>query len=84
MSDNPARWTEIPIQVEFTASAANAAQRIQSLPLRPDEIHAAGLPDAPAAKLPLFVDRLVIRKQSPDKLDEVRVWLRLVGFVSRE
>jgi hypothetical protein len=83
-NESPARWTEIPLQVEFTASAANASKLIQSLPLRADEIRAAGLPEAPPDKLPLFIERLVLRKQSPDKPDEVRVWLRLTGFVSRE
>ena len=43
-----------------------------------------GLPEAPADKPPLFVDRLVVQKQSPDKPDEVHVWLRAVGFVLRE
>jgi len=83
-AEPPGHWTEIPLQVEFTASAANATRLIQSLPLRSDEIHAVGLPEAPPDKLPLFIDRVVIRKQSADKPDEVRVWLRLVGFVSRE
>ena len=78
------RLAEIPLQIEFTGSAANAARLIQCLPLRADEIRAAGLPEAPADKPALFVDRLVVQKQSPDKPDEVRVWLRVVGFVLRE
>jgi hypothetical protein len=78
------RLAEIPLQVEFTASAANAARLIQCLPLRADEIRAAGLPEAPADKPALFVDRLIVQKQSPDKPDEVHVWLRAVGFVLRE
>jgi len=83
-TDSAGRWTEIPIQIEFTASADSAAKVIQSLPLRADEIHAAGLPEAPPEKAPLLIDRLVIRKQTPEKLDEVRVWLRAIGFVFRE
>ncbi|HVV72382.1 MAG TPA: hypothetical protein VHI52_12935 [Verrucomicrobiae bacterium] len=83
-TDSPGRWSEIPIQVEFTASADSAAKVIESLPLRAEEIHAAGLPDAPAEKAPLLIDRLIIRKQTPEKLDEVRVWLRAVGFVLRD
>lgn len=82
--DVSGRWESIPLQVEFTAPAQNTAQFVQSLPLRADEIHAAGLPDAPADKLPLFINRLIIKKQSPDKPDEVRVWLEAVGFVLRE
>jgi len=82
--DAPRRWTQIPIQMEFTASGDNALKVIQSLPLRADELHAAGLPEASPEKVPLFLERLIVRKQSPEKLDEVRVWLRAVGFILRE
>jgi hypothetical protein len=78
------RLAEIPLQLEFTASAASAAKMIESLPLRADEIRAAGLPEALADKPVLFVDRLVMQKQSAEKPDEVHVWLRAVGFVLRE
>ncbi|HWH70116.1 MAG TPA: hypothetical protein VNT26_12075 [Candidatus Sulfotelmatobacter sp.] len=64
-------WAEIPIQVEFTASAGNAARFIQSLPARPE-------------KPPLFIDRFILKKQSPEKVDEVRVWVQALGFVPRE
>jgi hypothetical protein len=78
------RLAEIPVQIEFTASVSNAARLLQCLPLRAEEIRAAGLPEAPTNKPVLFVDRLVLKKQSPDKADEVRVALRAVGFVLRE
>jgi hypothetical protein len=32
----------------------------------------------------LFVDRVVMRKQAPEKPDEVRLSLRAIGFVLRE
>lgn len=83
-SDTGQRWTELAFQVQFSASATNALRLLESLPLRGDELRAAGLPDGVAGKLPLFLDRLIIRKESPDKLDEVRVWVRAVGFVLRE
>jgi hypothetical protein len=83
-AEGSARWAEIPIELEFTASAENALRLAQTLPLRTDELRAAGLPPAPADKAPLFIERLILKKQSPDKLDEVRVWLRVVGFVLRE
>jgi hypothetical protein len=78
------RLAEIPIQIEFTGPVANVSRLIQSLPLRADEIRSAGLPEAAADKPALFIDRLIIRKQSPDKPDEVRVSLRALGFVLRE
>lgn len=75
---------ELPMQLELTGSATNVTRFLQSLPLRAEELKAAGLPEAPTNKPALFVDRLVLRKQSPDKPDEVRVSLRAVGFVFRE
>ena len=74
----------IPVQVEFTAPVASVNTLLHSLPMRAEEMHAAGLPDAPVDKPPLFVDRLIVRKQAPEKTDEVRVWLRVLGFVVRE
>jgi type II secretory pathway component PulM len=75
---------EIPVQVEFTAPVASVARLLRSLPLRTEELRATLLPEAPLDKPPLFVDRLVLKKQSPDKPDEVRVSLRAIGFVLRE
>jgi hypothetical protein len=73
--------TELPMQIELTGAIPNVARFLQTLPLRADEIQAAGLPAAPTNKPALFIDRLVLRKQSPDKPDEVRLSLRAVGFV---
>lgn len=78
------RLAEIPLLLEFSGSAASAVRLLQCLPLRADEVRAANLPEAPADKPLLFVDRLVVQKQSADKPDEVHVWLRAVGFVLRE
>jgi hypothetical protein len=78
------RLVEIPVHLEFTGSATNADKFLQCLPLRGDEARAAGLTNAPADKPVIFIDRLVVEKQSPEKLDEVHVWLRAVGFVLRE
>lgn len=82
--DSSGRWAELPLQIELTGSADNVSRLLQSLPLRADELSASGLPEAPAGKLPLFIERLILRKQTPERLDEVRVWLRVVGFVCRE
>ncbi len=83
-TNNLERLAGIPLQVEFTSTVGNATRLIQSLPLRTDEIKAAGLPEASAEKPVLFIDRLIIAKQSPEKPDEVRVSLRAVGYVLRE
>lgn len=73
--------TELPLQIELTGPIANVARFLQTLPLRADEIQAAGLPTAPSNKPALFIDRIILRKQTPEKLDEVRLSLRAVGFV---
>jgi len=83
-SDFGVRWSEIPLQLEFTAAADNALRFIRTLPLRPEEARASGLTEVAAQKTPLLIERLMIRKQNPEKQDEVRVWLRVVGFVLRE
>ncbi len=75
---------ELPVQIELTGPIPNVARFLQTLPLRAGEIKAAGLPEAPTNKPAMFIDRLVLRKQSPDKPDEVRLSLRAVGFVFRE
>src|SRR5437016_1082047 len=75
---------EIPLQIEMTGSAASLLKLLQSLPLRADEMRAAGLSEGLTNKAPLFIERLMMKKQGPDKPDEVRVSLRAVGFVLRE
>ena len=76
--------SEIPLQIELTGAAPAVGRFLQSLPFRGDELKVAGLPDAPADKPPLFVDRLVMNKDYPEKPDEVHVTLRVIGFVLRE
>jgi len=72
---------ELPLQIELTGPIDCVGRFLQTLPLRGDEIKAAGLPEAPTNKPALFIDRLVLRKQTPAKLDEARIALRAVGFV---
>lgn len=75
---------ELPVQIELTGPIQNIARFLQTLPLRASEVKAAGLPEASTNKSVLFIDRLVLRKQAPEKPDEVRASLRAVGFVFRE
>src|SRR5439155_6472518 len=81
---NADRLAEVPLQVELSGSADTITRLLASLPLRGDELRSSGFPDAPAEKPPLFIDRIIVRKQSPEKADEIRVFLRLVAFVMRE
>jgi hypothetical protein len=78
------RWAEIALQVEFTAPAENALRLVKGLPLRNEEMAAAGLPAATRPKAPLFIDRLIVRKENSEKPDEVRIWVRALGFVLKD
>jgi hypothetical protein len=82
--DSQVRWAEVPIIFEFTSSSTAAAHVLQSLPLKAGELKEAGLPETSAEKGVLYIDRLLIKRQSPETPDEIRVWLRAVGFVKRE
>lgn len=75
---------ELPVHIELTGSAASVGRFLQTLPLRDSEIRAADLPACPTNKPALFIDRIALLKQSPEKPDEVRLALRAVGFVLRE
>lgn len=84
-STHPAsRLSEIPVLLELTGTTVSVAKLLQSLPLRADEIKAEGLPEAATNKPALFIERLLLRRQSPDKPDEVRLSLRASGFAFRE
>jgi hypothetical protein len=78
------RWAEVPIFFEFTSSSAAAARLLQCLPARAGELKPAGLPETSAEKGVLYIDRLLVKRQAPEKADEVRVWLKAVGFIMRE
>jgi len=80
-ANNGRSVVELPLQIELSGPTTNVFWFLQTLPLRADEIQAAGLPAAPTNKPALFIDRLVLRKQSVEKPDEVRLLLRAVGFV---
>lgn len=84
LTNGPRSVVELPVQVELTGPVANVGRFLQTLPLRDAEIKAANLPASVTNKPALFIDRILLRKQSPEKLDEVRLTLRAVGFVFRE
>jgi len=83
-STAPWSVSQIPLNVELTGQAQSVEKWLQSLPSRGDELRKGLLPEAPADKPPMFFDRLLIRKQAPEKPDEVRVTLQLLGYVLRE
>jgi len=83
-SPAPDRLVEIPVELEFSGPAPSANLLLHSLPLRAEELRAAGWTNAPSQKPALFIDRVLLKKQPAEKLDDVRVTLRVAGFVYRE
>ncbi len=78
------KLAELPFELELSGSGSNLTRFVQSLPLRAQELRDAGWTNAPAQKPALYLDRLLMKKQSSEKLDEARVSLRVVGFVFRD
>ncbi len=74
----------VPLDLELTGSMTNVTRFLRSLPLRAEELKAAGLPEAAASKPPLFIDRLLMLKHAPGQPDEVSLSLQVTGFVPRE
>ncbi|MDW8309892.1 MAG: hypothetical protein RMK20_11020, partial [Verrucomicrobiales bacterium] len=83
-TNGPATLAELPVQLELSGPAPNLARFLETLPQRGEELRAAGQTNVPADKPALFIERLVLRKQTPERRDEVRATLRAVGFVLRE
>jgi hypothetical protein len=78
---------EIPVQLELTGPLPAVARFLAALPRRAGDTNAGAAPnppsDLPTNKPALFIDRLMVRKQSPEKPDDVRLTLRAAGFVFR-
>lgn len=75
---------EIPVKIEVAGSMESVSRFLLCLPLRADELKPLGLPESFPAKPVLFIDRLMLRKQAPEKTDDVQLELRTRGFVYRD
>jgi hypothetical protein len=76
--------TEIPLQIQLTGPAPAIIRFLESLPLRAEDLKARGLPEASTNKPALFVERIFLRKEGRDKVEDVRLELGACGFVQRE
>ena len=72
---------EIPVRVELIAPQESAANFLLALPLRAEEMKTAGLPECRPGKPALFLDKLMLRKQTPEKPVEVNLDAVVCGFV---
>jgi len=80
----PGRLVEVPVQLELTGPMPAVTRFLESLPLRATEFAETSLPTPPTNKPALFIDRFLLRKEAPEKPDQVHLYLRAVGFVFRD
>jgi predicted lipoprotein len=83
-ANGPGRLVEIPVQLELSGPMPAVTRFLESLPLRASEFEEAGLPTAPTNKPALFIEHFLLRKEAPEKPDQVHLSLRAAGFVFRE
>lgn len=79
--DEDAYWREIPLRIELVAPMSSAANFLFAMPLRAEEIKTAGLPESGTNKPALFLERVLLRKQTPEKADEINLDVVISGFV---
>ncbi|MBI3851096.1 MAG: hypothetical protein HY298_12590 [Verrucomicrobia bacterium] len=72
---------EIPVRIELVAPMESAASFLLALPLRAEEMKTAGQPESRPGKPALFLDKLILKKQTPEKAAEVSLDVVLCGFV---
>jgi len=72
---------EIQVRIEMIAPMESAASFLLALPLLTEEMKAVGLPDGRPGKPALFLDKLMVRKQTPEKPSEVNLDAVVCGFV---
>lgn len=72
---------EIPLEVELVANAPAAARFLESIPMRSNELEAQGMPEAGPDKPAYFIHRIFLRKESREKLDEVRLKVTVSSLI---
>ena len=67
--------------VDITCTSAHLSRLLLMLPRRSDEISRDLNIDYPPNKPSLYVDQILVRKNSPQKPTMVSVWMKVVGFI---
>jgi len=80
----PALLDEIVFELTVTGSMARISTYLKTLPMDRRELERHGLQTAQPAKPALFIDGLMLRKRPGGNPDDVRLDLRLGGFIRRE
>lgn len=74
----------IPIRIETSGPADALAHFLRILPLRSEEAKPLSLPEPLPAKPALFIERMILRKTTPEKTDQGHLELHARGYVYRD
>jgi hypothetical protein len=75
---------ELPVTVQVSGPMPCIARFMACLPLRTDETRNLGITDVSPTKPAFFIDRVLLRKETPEKPEVVRAELRITGMVYRD
>src|SRR5208337_4140978 len=81
--NQPASADELSVNLEVTGTSPALTRFLLCLALKPDEAKAMGLPVVSGNKPALFVDRLLMRKNTLEKPDSFKLELRITALVFR-
>lgn len=73
-------FEEILIDLELSGEMPAVSRFLASLPLRTDELVSMGLPEGAPEKTALFIERILLLKQSTDEFDKVFLKTVLSGY----
>lgn len=79
----PALLDEIVLELTLTGSMTRISTFLKSLPMDRIEMERHGLKSSQPAKPALFIDGLMLRKRAGENPDDVRLDLRVGGFIRR-
>jgi hypothetical protein len=82
--DAHAFMDEVPIRFELTGALPNIVRFLTALSLRTEDLKERSLAELVPARPALFINNLLVRRQVPDKPDEVQVLARVSGFIYRD
>ena len=80
-ADLPPPLIQVISEIQFACDSGSLFRLLLMLPLRAEEIQKELNIAYPANKPSLYVDQILIQKDSPEKPTRVSVWMKIVGFI---
>ncbi len=79
--DRPPPLIPVISEIQFVCDSGSLFRLLLMLPLRAEEIQKELNIDYPPDKPSLYVDQILIQKNSPEKPARIAVWMKTVGFI---